>query len=42
MTNIEKNYMILGYNNRESVAMAAILNKKSSCAGIFGDFSPGC
>ena len=42
MTNIEINYMILGYNNRESVAMAAILNKKSSCAGIFGDFSPGC
>ena len=34
--------MILGYNNRESVAMAAILNKKNSSAGIFGDFSPGC
>ena len=34
--------MILGYNNRESVAMAAILNKKISSAGIFGDFSPGC
>ena len=28
MTNIENNYMILGYNNMESVAMAAILNKK--------------
>ena len=34
--------MILGYNNRESVAMAAILNKKISSAGIFGDFSSGC
>ena len=34
--------MILGCNNRESVAMAAILNKKISSAGIFGDFSPGC
>ena len=34
--------MILGYNSRESVAMAAILNKKNSSAGIFGDFSPGC
>ena len=22
--------------------MAAILNKKNSSAGIFGDFSPGC
>ena len=42
MTNIEKNYMIFGYNNRESVAMAAILNKKISSAGIFGDFSQGC
>ena len=42
MTNIEKNYMILGYSNRESVAMAAILNKIYSSAGIFGDFSPGC
>ena len=42
MTNIEKNYMILGYNNRESVAMAAILNKRFSSAVIFGEFSPGC
>ena len=42
MTNIEKKYTILGYNNRELVAMAAILNKKNSSAGIFGDFSPGC
>ena len=42
MTNIEKNYTILGYNNRESVAMVAILNKKISSSGIFGDFSPGC
>ena len=33
--------MLLGYNNRESVAMAFIFNKNSS-AGIFGDFSPGC
>ena len=37
-----KKYMILGYKNRESVAMAAILNKKISSAGIIGDFSPGC
>ena len=36
-----KKYMILGYNNRQSVAMAAILNKKLSSTGIFGDFSPG-
>ena len=42
MTNIEKKYTILGYNNRELVAMVAILNKKFSSAGIFGDFSPGC
>ena len=42
MTNIEKKYMILGYNNRESVAMVAILNKKNSSAVIFEDFSPGC
>ena len=42
MTNIENNYMILGYNNKESVAMAAILIKKFCPAGIFGDFSPGC
>ena len=42
MTNIENNYIILDYNNRESVAMAAILNKKNSFTGIFGDFSPGC
>ena len=42
MTNIEKKYMVLGYNNRQSVAMATILNKKISSAGIFGDFSPGC
>ena len=34
--------MILGYNNRESVAMAAILNRKFSSAGIFGDYSLGC
>ena len=27
--------MILGYKNRESVAMATILNKKNSSAGIF-------
>ena len=29
-------YMILGYNNRRPVAMAAILNKKLSSAWIFG------
>ena len=34
--------MILGYNNRRPVAMAAILNKKISFAGIFEDFSPRC
>ena len=33
--------MVLGYNNSQSVAMAAILNKKISSTGIFGDFSPG-
>ena len=38
----KKYYLILGYNNRRPVAMAAILNKKISSAGIFGDFSPGC
>ena len=38
----DKYYIILGYNNRQSVALAAILNKKFSFAGIFGDFSPGC
>ena len=37
-----KKYMILGYNNRRPAPMAAILNKKISSAGIFGDFSPGC
>ena len=41
MTNIKK-YMILGYNNRRPAAMAAILNKKISSAGIFWDFSPEC
>ena len=40
MINIEKKYTILGYNNRESVAMAAISNKIYSSAGIFGDFPP--
>ena len=34
--------MILGYYNKRPAAMAAILNKKNSPAGIFGDFSPGC
>ena len=33
--------MILGYSNRQLVVMAAILNKKISSAGIFGDFVPG-
>ena len=32
--------MILGYSNRQVVAMAAIFNKKISSAGIIGDFSP--
>ena len=35
-------YMILGYNNRESVAMADILHKKISSAGNFKYFLPGC
>ena len=39
---LPKKKRILGYNNRESVAMAVILNKKNSFAGIFGDFSPEC
>ena len=34
--------MILGYNNRQPAAMAAILNKNISSAGISRDFSPGC
>ena len=34
--------MSLGNNNMQQVAMAAILNKKISSAGIFGDFAPGC
>ena len=33
--------MILGYSNSQLVAMAAILNKIFSSAGIFGDLSPG-
>ena len=33
--------MILGYNNRESVAMAVILNKTISSAGIFFTFHQG-
>ena len=33
-------YMLLGYSNKQLVAMAAILNKNVSSAGIFGDFSP--
>ena len=41
MTNIDKNYMILGYNNRESVAMAAILNKKIPLLGFSGTFHQG-
>ena len=34
--------MFLGYSNRQLVAMAAILNKKISSAGIIGEFAPGC
>ena len=42
MTNIEKKYMILGYNIRESVAMAAILNKKTfPPLGFSGTFHQG-
>ena len=37
-----KKYMILGYDNMPPAAMAAILNKKNSSAGIFWDFWPGC
>ena len=36
-----KECMILGYNNRQPVAMAAILNKTFSSAGILEDFAPG-
>ena len=39
---ISRNLHDLGYSKRQLVAMAAILNKKNSSAGIFGDFSPGC
>ena len=42
MTNIKNQYMILGYNNRQTVAKAAILNIKIFSAWIFGDFSPEC
>ena len=43
MTNIKNQYMILGYNNRQTVAKAAILNTAHIfSAWIFGDFSPGC
>ena len=41
MTNIEKNYMILGFNNKESVAMVAILNKKFPPLGFSGTFHQG-
>ena len=34
--------MILGYNDRQTVAMVAILNKNISSAEILGDFLPGC
>ena len=37
---ILKIYMILGYSNRQLVAMAATLNIKISSAGIVGDFAP--
>ena len=33
--------MILGYSNRQLVAMADILNKKIFSAGIFGIFHQG-
>ena len=38
----KKIYIILVHNKRWPAAMAAILNKKISSAGIFWDFSPGC
>ena len=38
MTNIKKNYMILGYNNRRPAAKVTILTKNISSAGSFGDF----
>ena len=41
MTNIEKKFMILDYNNRESVAMTAILNKKIPPMGFSGTFHQG-
>ena len=41
MTNIGKKYMILGYKNRQSVAMAAILNKKKSPLRSLGTFHHG-
>ena len=39
MSNIEKNYMISGCNNRESVAMAAILKKHFPPLGFLGLFT---
>ena len=33
--------MILGYNNRQPAAMAAILKKTNSSAGIFEDLRKG-
>ena len=42
MTNILKDYIFVGYNNKQPVAMAAILNRKFPSAGILGDFAPGC
>ena len=34
--------LILGFSNKETTAMGALLNIKISSAGIFGDFAPGC
>ena len=34
-------YKILGYSNRQLVAMVGHLDKTLSSAGIWGDFAPG-
>ena len=41
MTNIKKQYMIKRYNNRQTMAMAAILNKKNPPAWILMTFQQG-
>ena len=39
---LKKKYMVLGYTNKQPAAMAAILSKIFSSAGIWEDFAPGC